>query len=379
MNIEQSLKFFTDTSNTVKELFDAGHCNYCGACILVCPKNAISYENMELNVNDDCIHCGRCLQICSQNLKMSFTSKLANKMDNSSLSKYQPRLKDLPVGSFENIYVSRSAKENVRNSSMIGGTTTSLMLYALDHSIIDAALVTDFDSSRGFPIGKLIAKKEEILASGGSKYLPTFSLEKLTEVVDANDYQSLAITTLPCQAYAIRKFGSDSKTAVLSSKIKLVLTLFCGTGVPSKEDINLFLKRKKVNGDFPSLKVRRSKEKRFWRLNPQDQERYIYTTGTNKEHNFSSRQILNLKSKNNCSLLCPDYTGYHSDVSVGAAHMNTNLTITRTELGERIFQEAVENKYIEIMKFKPMNYFLINLMGKNKRENNRLAYQESHY
>ena len=376
MELIESIKFFSDNSNTVRELYEDNQCCWCGACILVCPKDAISYSLKEVIVNDNCISCGRCLQICPQNQKLRYVSKMIEKMDNSSLAEFKPKLKHVPIGSFENIYISKAAKKEVFESSMVGGTTLSLLLYALESSVIDAIIVADFDSRSPFPSGKIVTTTKELLDSGGSKYLPTMSLEKLTEVIRDEKMQSIAITALPCQAYAIRKFGSDPKTAVLASKIKLVLAIFCGTGLPSKADIEQYLIQRKIEEKLSNFKVTKKKVKRFWRLNPQDQQRYIFSTQSGKNYDFSSRRILKTKSKENCRTLCPDYTGYFADISIGAATMNSTITVTRTEIGEHFFQEALKEGYIELKRFNSINYFLINLMGKKKREKNHLAYEK---
>ena len=375
MNIEQAIEFFADTSKTVEDFYKTGLCSYCGACILVCPKNAISYKEMEITVNEDCIYCGKCLQICSQNQKLRYVTKMSEKADNFFISEYLPRLRNIPFGKFEGFYITKSSKETVLKESMVGGTTLSLILYALNSSQIDAALITDFDSN-GFPTGKMVKSEEELLISGGSKYLPSMSLSRLSKIIEDKNIQSLAITSLPCQAYAIRKFGTDPKTAVLNSKIKLVLTLFCGSGLPTKNDLKEYLKKNKVKEELSNLQVTKKKRKKFWRINPQDQQRYIFSTPSNKEYNFSSRKILGMKTKDNCRLLCPDYTGYFSDISIGAAGVTTNLTITRTKFGEKLFQEALQAKYIKQKNLNFLEYFLINIMGNKKRQKNHLAYEK---
>jgi len=376
VEIDQASEFFSNHKNTVKDIFESGVCNYCGACILVCPKDAISYKEMEISVNESCIYCRKCIQFCSQNQEFSYISENSKFRDNSKIKLIQPRLSEVPFGQIENIYISKSLKKNVLRESMVGGTTLSLLLYALRSSIIDAALITDFGSDGPFPSGKLITSENELLSSGGSKYLPTLSLSKLTEVVEKKNIQSLAITTLPCQAYAIKKLASNPETADLTSKIKLVLTLLCGSGLPSKKDLELYFKKKGVEENITELEAYKKNIKRFWRLNPQDQQRYIYKTKSGKKYDFSARRILKTKSRENCRLLCPDYTGYFSDISIGGAGLSSNVTITRSEQGEQIFQAALKEGFIETRKFSPLNNILINLMGKRKREGNRLAYEE---
>ena len=39
-------------------------CTGCGACVDMCPVNAIKMENGKAKVSDDCIECGACLNVC---------------------------------------------------------------------------------------------------------------------------------------------------------------------------------------------------------------------------------------------------------------------------------------------------------------------------
>ena len=46
---------------------DKEKCVGCGACIEVCPAQAISMVDDKAEVNSDkCVDCGRCVQVCSQ-------------------------------------------------------------------------------------------------------------------------------------------------------------------------------------------------------------------------------------------------------------------------------------------------------------------------
>ena len=40
-------------------------CTECGACIKVCPTDAIPVDNPHITNYDKCIHCGRCIKVCA--------------------------------------------------------------------------------------------------------------------------------------------------------------------------------------------------------------------------------------------------------------------------------------------------------------------------
>jgi ferredoxin len=39
-------------------------CNGCGACVDVCPANAIQIEQKKAIVSDECVECGACVNEC---------------------------------------------------------------------------------------------------------------------------------------------------------------------------------------------------------------------------------------------------------------------------------------------------------------------------
>ena len=39
-------------------------CGYCGACVSVCPKDALDLVETFIEVNDKCSNCGICTRIC---------------------------------------------------------------------------------------------------------------------------------------------------------------------------------------------------------------------------------------------------------------------------------------------------------------------------
>ena len=49
----------------VKLQVDRSRCCYCGGCVGVCPKDALTLEETVLRVDEDkCIGCGICVKFC---------------------------------------------------------------------------------------------------------------------------------------------------------------------------------------------------------------------------------------------------------------------------------------------------------------------------
>lgn len=39
-------------------------CNGCGACVEICPVDAIKIKDEKAIVSDDCVECGQCVEQC---------------------------------------------------------------------------------------------------------------------------------------------------------------------------------------------------------------------------------------------------------------------------------------------------------------------------
>jgi len=48
--------------NTIAVNYDL--CHYCGACVAVCPPDALFLTDSRLEVKDTCTSCERCVKIC---------------------------------------------------------------------------------------------------------------------------------------------------------------------------------------------------------------------------------------------------------------------------------------------------------------------------
>ncbi len=375
--IKKAVLEFNKQDNNVTKIFDMNLCNSCGACVLVCPKNAIEYGDGQLTINTNCVNCGKCLDICSQNQKERYQSDLIKRDNNDKIASYYSPFREIPIGDFVHLYNSRAVRKDILEHAMVGGTTLALLSLVLIEKIVDAVVITDFEKGKQFPISKIVKDEKTLLKSGGSRYLPTFSLKILEQIEEDESIQSVAITTLPCQAYAIRKLSMKTETKQLTEKIKFIFTLICGSGLPSRQDVEQFLKKKNIDQDLSKLDVYSEKVKKLWRLNPQAQRRYFYKDEEGNTLDFSSSKISGTKSFPNCSSVCPDYCGTQSDVSLGGSGIRSNFVISRTSAGEQLIQKAISRKQISVKKhFSFFNRLVINFMGKRKRFEQREIYEK---
>ncbi|MCG3222706.1 MAG: Coenzyme F420 hydrogenase/dehydrogenase, beta subunit C-terminal domain [Candidatus Heimdallarchaeota archaeon] len=368
---------FEKIDSNIRTIFNNRWCNYCGACYLVCPVDAISYEDGIISINDDCIFCQKCLDACSQNQKYRYTEDFQGKERNTKVLKIEPKMKKIPFGEIIDIYNCKSGRRDRKEFAMVGGTVTSLLECSLKEQIVDGVIAIDFSSGKILPSPKLIINPDDLLKAAGSRYLPTFSLEILKELNKIDNISTVAIVTLPCQAYAIDKLRNNKETEELTKKIKLVITLLCGNGLPSRDEVAEFLSRSDLNLENRNFKAYREKSTSRPYLNPMNRNRYVYEENSGKRKSFASKRVFRSKGERHCGNICPDYTGVASDISVGGSGISRNIVITRTKEGEKTVSLALEKGYlIKLDKFSKLNRMIVNFMGNYKREEIRKAFQK---
>lgn len=166
-------------------------CSGCGACLSVCPHQAINplIQNgiASISRNDNiCTDCNLCIKVCPV-------------FNYAYFEPIEPP-RDKIVGKFLKAFICHGTDDRVRWNGASGGVVTALLLFMLKENIIDGALLT---KTEGRTYQSYIARTiEDILASQGSTYFPTFSLKHLRELLRASGRN--VIVGLPCQIDALK-------------------------------------------------------------------------------------------------------------------------------------------------------------------------------
>ena len=108
-------------------------CTACGACALVCPKDAVTLEEtpagfLTARVSDACVDCGLCRKVCPSVAE--------------NTTKYAPE--DLLHGPFLSAFTGWATDETLRQTGQSGGLVTALLCHILDTNQADGALVAGF-------------------------------------------------------------------------------------------------------------------------------------------------------------------------------------------------------------------------------------------
>ena len=207
-------------------------CTGCGACVVVCPKEAVSLSDTLKNLNaiideDKCINCGACERVCQQ---------------------INPMILEKPISWFQGW--STDSKSRAMSSS--GGFAYHIMEQFLKEGGMVCSCVFD----NGEFIYKVVYNKEELNIFRGSKYIKSYPGTAYTTVKKLiKSGNKVLFVGLPCHVAAIRKFIGDDNNDNLYT-----VDLICH-GSPSKGVLTKFLKEKGFSIDSLSDVIFRQKNR----------------------------------------------------------------------------------------------------------------------
>jgi coenzyme F420-reducing hydrogenase beta subunit len=160
-------------------------CYSCTACKTVCPKNAITYDELLLPMvdNEKCIGCGLCEKICI---------KLQEKS-------YNPQVSDIAEG-----YVCKSVDEEIRKNSSSGGVFYHLASQFIAKGGYVCGCVYDNDF---MPKHILTNNLNDVKRMMGSKYVQSDLRECLIEIKRIlKENKKVLFSGVPCQIAAVKAF-----------------------------------------------------------------------------------------------------------------------------------------------------------------------------
>ncbi len=200
-----------------KEVISKDLCARCGACMGVCPEEAISADDDYFpELTGNCTDCGLCRRVCPGS-DFDFP-RFYSETYQTDFS-----INDC-MGYLQNSYICQTKDPEIRHNCASGGTGTSLALALLRSGEVNGVGVIVMDEKRPWRAKAVIAKDEEtIRRASQSKYAFVPSLEVLREMrKEGGEY---AIVLLPCQGMALKKIQEASPK--LARHIKYTIGLCC--------------------------------------------------------------------------------------------------------------------------------------------------------
>src|SRR3972149_2825637 len=171
--LPKKLKIF---GNLVAEVVNKGICMYCGACIASCPIDILFHsEKEEPIMRGTCAACQVCYYSCPR-IELPLAEVEQRVFGRSRTPE------EAILGVYIGAYSVRAKDPEVQKVAQDGGAGTAFLLYALEHNIIDYALVSGFSFYDPWrPEPQAARNREDLLKSAGSRYTPGGQVGGLAE------------------------------------------------------------------------------------------------------------------------------------------------------------------------------------------------------
>ena len=332
--MEEDVKTFKDLQ---REVIDRGLCGKCGGCYSFCSAGALHALELgdtglpRYRDEEKCLKCGICYLICPQ----------INVLNDDLKARYQWKP---PIGRYQRITSSRSRDPTVMTVCTDGGVVTSLLLYLLDHNLIDGALV----SAKKGPFAReatLAFTRDEIISAAGSQYSESAHLEELggrystyapilpeVKSLEKQYLRNIAVVGTPCQINTIKKM--QCLGILPAHLIEYTIGLFCIESF-SFDDLARAWLEERHGIDFHEIR----------KLNIKDDFLVTLTNGTTIHLPLEEVDKL---ARPAC-LSCTDFSNEYADISAGGLGSIDGYTTTviRTDKGATLFRNALRHGYLE--------------------------------
>jgi coenzyme F420 hydrogenase subunit beta len=306
------------------EVWDTGKCSGCGACVAVCPADAVSFDEGEMTISPrsngyckqatDNVNCGACYAVC-------------------------PRIGNQPtetIGNYLELITAKSSFDVPRKQS--GGAVTAILSNALDEGLIDAVVTVTEDRWTMKPSSVVITKSEVLIQQAGSRYswwVPL--LAALKYAVVEHKYKRIAVIGVPCAVQAVARMRESDNDLLkpYGKAIRLVIGLFC----TETFDYNMLIQGKLKN---------------HYNLEPHEIKKLNVKGKLEILKQDGSTTIVPLAELETCIRkgchFCTDLTAVLSDISAGAigSPLGSTSLIVRTPTGKGFVDSAVQNRKLDV-------------------------------
>ncbi len=321
----------------IREVVDSGLCTGCAACVVVCPYDVLSYDEgrykpFHLDADggpEDCTHgergCTLCTRACAR------FRDWEPEADNFLFGR--ARSDEEVEGVVRKVALARASDPEFAADGQDGGFVSATLIWALEHDMIDAALVSytgGGDSSWKATPG-LARNREEVMASSGSRY--TYSANVLAyQQAQSEGFERLGLVGMGCMASApaIMKARKAGKTA---RRFALDIGLLCSK---TFED-SIFPELLQARYGLAPANIAKMNIK--GRLQIWDNSGEYHEIPLKEAHAWT---------RDGCKS-CPDFAAEHADISAGGigAFGDWTLVLVRTQRGEELFDAMLEGGVIQ--------------------------------
>jgi coenzyme F420 hydrogenase subunit beta len=322
------------------EVVTSGLCTGCAGCVIACPHDVLGYDDSdghykpfnfeEGTAADVCGHgdrgCTLCTRACPRfrDWEEEADSLLFGRM----------REVDEVAGIAKDIVLARAVDADVHGLGQDGGLVSAILLWAFEHGMIDAALVSylEGDGSTWKAIPGVARTREEILAAAGSRYTYSANLLAYNDAI-ASGAEKIALVGMGCQT-SMPPVMSARKGGKVPRKFALSIGLLCSKTFDDAIFPELLeAKYGLFRADIVKMNIKGVLQ--IW-------------TRDGAYHEVPLKECHGW-TREGC-LTCPDFAAEHADISTGGigAFNDWTLTLVRTDIGREVMGGMVADGVIEI-------------------------------
>ena len=326
-----------------KELFTevvtSGLCTGCSACVIACPYDVLEYDDADGHYKpfhvladggtDNCTHgekgCTLCTRACPR--FRTWEPDIETHMFG------RPRTDEEVAGISRRTVLARATDLEVQGTGQDGGLVSALLIWALEHDVIDAALVSYLvgDGSTWKAVPGVARNRAEVIASAGSRY--TYSANPLAyAAATADGAERIALVGMGCQASAPASMSAH-KAGKVARRFVLTIGLLCSKTFD--------------DAIFPELFEARYGLKREDIVKMNIKGIFQVWTRDGELHEIPLKEAREW-TREGCKH-CPDFAAEHADISAGGIGFpHWTLTIVRTDKGRDLIAAMQADGAIEV-------------------------------
>lgn len=320
------------------EVVTSGLCTGCAGCVVACPHDVLAYNDADgvyrpfhledFNGPGGCTHgekgCTACTRACPR--------FRAWEPDIDEFLFGRTRAPAEVAGITKDVFLARATDPELHGAGQDGGLVSALLVYALEHDLIDAALVSylEGDGRTWKAVPGVARNRAEVIASAGSRY--TYSANTLAYMQLAKEDERVALVGMSCQA-SVPPVMKQRRVGKIARKLSLSIGLLCSKTF----DDAIFEELLEAKYDLPRAVIKKMNIKGKLQIWTHD-DRYVEVPL--KECHAYTRE--------GCKM-CPDFAAEHADISTGGigAYNDWTLTIVRTDTGRELIEKMVADGAIE--------------------------------
>ena len=314
-----------------KELFSevvtSGLCTGCAACVIACPHDVLDYETKDgaykpwhLDIDggrEDCTHgvkgCTMCTRACP---------RFRNWESEIDAHRFARERTDDEVWGIGDVFLARSTDPVLVENGQDGGFVSALLIYALEHDVIDAALVSGLegDGSTWVAQPRVARNRNDVVLTAKSRYTYSANLLAYPEAIESGA-ERIALVGMGCMASATGVMQSR-KGGKIARRLSLTIGLLCSKTFDDSIFEELFEAKYNIKrSDITKMNI-----KGVFQLWTKDGN--FHEVPLKEAHAFT---------REGCKQ-CPDFAAEHADISTGGigAFGDWTLVIVRTDLGRSI-------------------------------------------